>query len=62
MALERQRVRRRLIVNVPCDDQEPHGNHLHVFESLEELLSLFPGIAWEGRGILHRFYFAWGIK
>jgi len=51
----------RLIVNVPCDDAEPRGNHLHVFESLQELLELFP-VKWEGKGILHRFYFAWGIK
>lgn len=52
----------RLIVNVPCDDIEPHGNHLHVFDSLQELLEIFPGITWEGEGILHRFYFAWGMK
>jgi ubiquinone/menaquinone biosynthesis C-methylase UbiE len=52
----------RLIVSVPCNEQEPHFNHLHVFESLEELLDLFPGIVWEGKGTLHRFYYAWGYK
>lgn len=52
----------RLIVNVPCDDVEPRGNHLHVFENIQELLGLFPGVEWEGQGTLHRFYFAWGIK
>jgi len=53
----------RLIVNVPADDREPHGNHVRVFHSVEEVQALFePSIKWEGAGRLQRFYFAWGEK
>lgn len=53
----------RLIVNVPADDDEPHGNHVRVFNSVDEMQALFdPRVEWEGEGRLQRFYFAWGNK
>ena len=53
----------RLIVNVPNDDERPHGNHLHVFKELADLLDLFgDAIEWQGKGEMHNFWFAWGVK
>lgn len=53
----------RLIVNVPNDDERPHGNHLHVFKELNDLLDLFgDAIEWQGKGEMHNFWFAWGEK
>lgn len=53
----------RLIVSVPSDDAQPHGNHLRVFRSLYDMLLPF-GLAvdWTGQGQMHNFYFAWGEK
>jgi len=53
----------RLIVNVPCNDKEPHGNHLRVFESIDDLKNLFgTDIYWQGWGVVHSFYYAWGER
>lgn len=53
----------RLIVNVPADDAEPHGNHVRVFRSAEEVMALFKGdVKWSGWGRLHRFWHAWGER
>ena len=53
----------RLIVNVPCNDKEPHGNHLRVFESIDDLKNLFgTKIYWHGWGIVHSFFHAWGER
>jgi ubiquinone/menaquinone biosynthesis C-methylase UbiE len=65
-AVEALRVLRyggRLIVNVPADEQGPHGNHLRAYKSLSELTQLF-GVAidWTGEGRLHRYWYAWGER
>ena len=53
----------RLIVNVPANDTEPHGNHLRVFESIDDLKNLFgTDIYWQGWGVVHSFYYAWGER
>jgi ubiquinone/menaquinone biosynthesis C-methylase UbiE len=53
----------RLIVNVPADDAEPHGLHVRVFRSVDEMKALFgEAVNWEGEGRLHRYWFAWGEK
>jgi SAM-dependent methyltransferase len=53
----------RLIVNVPADDDKPHGLHVRVFHDLDEVKALFvPRIEWQGWGRLHRFWFLWGEK
>lgn len=53
----------RLIVNVPSDDKVPHGNHLHAFMALNDLLIQFgDSIEWEGKGLIHNYYNAWGAK
>ena len=52
----------RLIVNVPATDKTPHGNHLRVFATCEEMMSLFDGIEWQGYGRMYYYWFAWGKK
>lgn len=53
----------RLIVNVPNDDAAPHGNHLHVYHTLDDMLDLFgDAVNWQGKGEMHNFWFAWGEK
>jgi ubiquinone/menaquinone biosynthesis C-methylase UbiE len=53
----------RLIVNVPADDAEPHGNHVRVFKSVYEMQAPFRAfVQWQGEGRLHRYWFAWGEK
>lgn len=53
----------RIIVNVPNDDVSPHGNHLHVYHELDDMLDLFgDAINWQGEGRLHSFWFTWGAK
>ena len=53
----------RLIVNVPADDEQPHGNHVRAFGSVEQMTAMFgEAIAWHGWGRLHRFWFAWGDR
>lgn len=53
----------RLIVNVPADERRPHGNHLHVFRSVTEMVLPFGmAIDWQGEGRLHCYWFAWGDK
>lgn len=53
----------RLIVNVPANDTEPHGNHLRVFQTIDDLKGLFGSkIRWEGWGVIHTFYYAWGER
>lgn len=53
----------RLIVNVPADDEAPHGNHVRVYKSVDEMKAPFgASVKWEGEGLLHRFWFAWGEK
>jgi len=62
-ALRVLKVEGRIIVNVPADDVTPHGNHLHVFESAEDMMLQFDGrIDWEGWGRIHNYYNAWGKK
>lgn len=53
----------RLIVNVPATDTEPHGNHLRVFLTPEEMMGLFKReIHWMGWGRVHHYWYAWGEK
>lgn len=53
----------RLIVNVPAFETQPHGNHLRVFRSCADMMTLFGlGIVWSGEGRLHNFWFAWGER
>jgi len=53
----------RLIVNVPADDTKPHGNHLRVFISIDDLKNLFgTKVFWDGWGQVHTFHYAWGER
>jgi len=53
----------RLIVNVPCDDEQPHGNHLHVYRKPGDIKDLFgDAMNWQGEGRMHNFWFLWGEK
>ncbi len=53
----------RLIANVPADDDEPHGNHVRVYENERALMDLFGDeVTWGGWGRLRRFWHAWGEK
>lgn len=53
----------RLIVNVPSDERDPHGNHLRVFHSIAELLIPFGTcMHWQGEARVHGYWFAWGEK
>lgn len=53
----------RLIVNVPNDDERPHGNHLHVYHKPGDVKDLFGDeVEWQGEGRMHNFWFLWGAK